>query len=80
MLDTQLLAFLESKPAEETYEYQISGDCAAAQFNRSVGRRYEFIPAVEGKASDFDNKLEAIAYQKPQTFGAMLERAKKEFA
>lgn len=81
MLDTQLMAFLESKPADETYYYNDSWNCAVGQFNKAVGRKYDFISAVSQKGQNtFDARLETVAHERPHTFGAMLERAKKEFA
>lgn len=75
MLDTKLLTFLEGKPPGETYNYDNSSSCAAAQFNRSVGREYCAVRTEQ----NFDGRLEKIAHAQPWTFGALLERARKEF-
>jgi hypothetical protein len=81
MLDTQLLKFLDGKLASEEYIYQDSGCCAAAQFNRSIGREYPVTAALMDREfkSTFDGRLENVAYGHPRTFGAMRFRARKEF-
>jgi hypothetical protein len=82
MLDTQLLRFLENKPADARYDYKTPSCCAAAQFNQSIGRTYRYFLAMDERVDrkTFDGRLETVARQEPWTFGAMLDRARKEFA
>ena len=81
MLNTQLLTFLEGKRASEKYDYQDKKCCAAAQFNKSIGREYPVSRAALDcdTRKTFDGRLESIAAPFPHTFGAMLFRARKEF-
>lgn len=74
-----LIAWLEKQRAGAVYCYEDHGQCLAAQYNRSIDRDYSaplcgWPPTAE---DDFDYRLEWIALQKPRTFGAALERARK---
>lgn len=76
-----LIAWLESKPAGDSYTYSAACSCLAAQYNASIGREYLYNPTwfVFGW-SKFDSKLERIAAKAPHTFGAALERARMMLA
>ncbi len=79
MLDTQLIAFLEANPNTK-YEYSSTDNCAAAQFNKSIGREYPLAHALSESQSDnirsFDGRLEKAARQQPWNFGSASERFK----
>ena len=77
-----LIAWLETKPADEQYEYSQPLKCVAAQYLQSMGcpekdSSVDFggYVALETKAPDRD-WLYQIVSQFPQTFGAALERAR----
>lgn len=68
-----LIAWLEKQPAEKKYCYMHDGICLAAQYNQSIGRKYETYIKEDGS---FDAALELIASGGKWTFGAALERAR----
>lgn len=87
-----LIAWLEKHPADEQYCFTDYGLCLAAQYNASIGRRYDrdhirldvySTIALGGRHSNatFDEKLEAIACavgdSSGWTFGEAVERAHK---
>lgn len=80
-----LIAWLETKDPNETYNYLDNKQCLAGQYNREMGRKYNVANAMGGFGffMNFDRKMERIArnYQaffdpKNRTFGAALARAK----
>jgi len=83
-LHAKLIGFLEGKDPQETYMYSLSGCCAAAQFNQSVGLEYPLCEALRDKPGvwdnrkpeTFDGKLEYAASKTPGNFGALLERVR----
>lgn len=83
-----LIAWLETKPADEVYCYMDLGRCLAAQYNASIGRQYYLNGFADSlnkaksitSASPFDWQLEDIARRQPYTFGAALSRARAMLA
>ncbi len=75
-LGNQLMAFLDGKDPEETYIYALSCICAAAQFNKSVGREYPLVSSLADRIEQttVDGLLEGLAQESPQTFGALRDR------
>jgi hypothetical protein len=75
-----LIAWLETKPAGETYRYGRPSTCLAAQYNRSIGRQYETVwtPFPPDRRASFDYCLEWIAGVCDRTFGDAL-RVAREF-
>src|SRR5690349_18723441 len=73
-----LIIWLEQKPSDKVYCYSDHGRCLAAQYNRSLGRKYhvQLIFDDPRPGSDFDYCLEWVAIQEPRTFGAALKRAR----
>jgi hypothetical protein len=67
--ERQLVAFLETKDASESYEW-LSEDCPLGQFFAACGER----PMTE-----FPHYYE-ITLPQPHTFGAALERARQYLA
>ncbi len=78
-LETKLLKFLDMKPADETYDYCLSGHCAAAQFNKAIDRTYPIVRALADReyGNYFDGQLEKAASEYPRTFGDLLKRVRK---
>jgi|ERR1700722_6253995 len=84
-----LVAWLEKQPRDRQYCYGDYGGCLAAQYNQSIGRRYNVtLVGHRTKNKSFDHQLEWIAggwkeneYDVGErTFGAALERAKAMLA
>ena len=77
------IAFLESKPADETYKYYDPQNCALGQFMGAHGFRGSdrYIDlGIDGYLEDWQLAFRAIVGQKPLTFGAALERARAALA
>jgi len=68
-----LITWLELQPGEAAYCYSSVGHCLAAQYNKSIGRKY--MPVLYDRAGNFDNKLEWIACHGERTFAGALARA-----
>jgi len=74
------IAWLEKKPARETYDYHESTECLLAQYLRDSG----FTRVIVSQRSFYHNtaegslplKFNEIASTRPHTFGAALSRAK----
>lgn len=84
-----LIAWLETKDPNETYNYLDDKRCLAGQYNREMGRKYNVTHAMGGFGGgfgffmNFDRKMERIARNsqafhdlKNRTFGEALHRAK----
>jgi hypothetical protein len=75
-----MIAWLETKPADEEYDYIDAPRCAIAQYLQAQGRSeddsvVDFWPTPEPSQKDY--WLFDIACTVPWTFGAALERARK---
>jgi len=68
-----LIAWLETKPADETYDYEnCRGECLYGQYIASHGISWE------GSRGPFmAHVYQHVAHQYPWTFGAALDRARK---
>ena len=72
-----LIAWLKQMPADGVYDYWNWNNCLAAQYNRFIGRQYNYETASRRLPNrGFDLQIEKIAECKPWTFGAALERAR----
>ena len=76
----EFIAWLETMPPNEQYEYLFAGICAVAQFLRFKGdslkdQIVDFGSLLRGP-NDPGYWLDRIVSQKPYTFGAALERAR----
>ena len=82
-----LIAWLETMPADATYDYTSSDKCMVAQWLRSIDPEMELGPGdsysyiIFGKNRDFREKFQPIASRgdnrNGHTFGAALARARK---
>jgi hypothetical protein len=81
-----LIDWLETKDPAKPYCYGNPFNCLAAQYNRSIGRRYDVPGGIEdnfNKKWSFDKKLEWIAantartVDTQRTFGGALKLAKE---
>ena len=71
-----LIAWLETKPADETYDYEnCHGDCLYGQYVASHGISWE-----ESRVPFMSYVYQHVAHQYPWTFGTALERARKAVA
>ena len=76
--------FVQSKPADEKYNYRNPTDCPCALFAKSVGMEQEYY-GTSGKAAFIINpgedypfvEAEIYAATKPHTYGALAERLKE---
>jgi hypothetical protein len=78
-----VIAWLEKKPAQEKYRYGQPSTCLAAQYNRSIGRKYEtvWVPFWPNRRASFDHCLEWIAVNADKrTFGDALRVARELLA
>lgn len=69
--------WLERQPARKRYCYGDRGRCLAAQYCGQIGVKYKVARLWdhdEELDSTFEQHLERIAVQHPQTFGAAYER------
>src|SRR6266436_3273472 len=76
-----LIAWLETKPPDEEYNFTCSqGCCLIAQYMRAQGVKWDY-PAgyteAIGKIAQGPWQNFSVANQFPWTFGAALERARK---
>ena len=67
------IAWLETKPQGEAYDWFRSSTCACGQYAATIGRKW-FDMWCSPDAPLFSH-LNALAYTKPHTFGALLARA-----
>lgn len=63
------IAWLETKPPEEEYNWRNDKECAVGQYAQSLGLCYLYISYLDRGG---------IAYHQPRTFGAAAKRAKKQ--
>ena len=63
-----LIAWLETQPPEQTYNWVRCEECVLAQYAKSIGLTYFDVVHVVG--------CKMIASSHPWTFGAALERAR----
>lgn len=75
-----LLAFCESRPAEDVYCWIDYARCLAHQYNASIGRRYSYVDVHHRRAAEIDYQIEAIAQAEPRTFGAAAARCRSLLA
>lgn len=68
-----LVAWLEEQDPTQRYDYYDHNCCLAAQYNKSIGRRY--IPPNPWHRIDWE--IEGIARMGKHTFGAALKRARE---
>jgi hypothetical protein len=64
--------FCESKPADEKYEYIDVGNCACAQFAKSIG-----FSSQADLPQPLWEDAEEQACQRPRTFGALAKRLRE---
>ena len=85
-----LIAWLETMPADQSYDYACSGQCMMGQWLRSIDPRMELGPGdsydyiVLGERHNFRVRFQPIASRGNDlsgfTFGAALDRARKALA
>lgn len=78
-----IIAWLETKPARESYCYTNPRACAAAQYKQSLGATGDDVIVKLSYRIPADAPgiwLWNIVAPEPQTFGAALERARKVMA
>lgn len=68
------IAWLETKPANESYVYIVSSECALGQFMKAQG--YSGEDCCIDLAPEESDWLNEIVQTRPQTFGGCLERAR----
>lgn len=80
-----LIAWLETKPPDESYCFVVANECLLAQWARSVDSSAEvnenisaYAYKVHGKNVILGGFMQYIASNEPWTFGAALKRAKNE--
>lgn len=72
------IAWLETKPRGESYQYDSFTKCAVAQYNAAIGRTYKVpdtAPFLDGLTTEA--KIERLASYGRPTFGALRDRAVK---
>jgi hypothetical protein len=75
----EFAAWLEQQPADKTYEWWNGSTCACARFAGSIGERSAWLK--RGVAKPYVNnwqRLNAAAQVLPHTYGALLERVRKQ--
>lgn len=78
-----LIAWLETKRPEATYDYGCNGNCLIAQYLKDVARMSEprigghyYRNGINGDEVDLPHRWNDVAVQDPRTFGAALTRAR----
>ena len=64
------IAWLETKPPDEKYEWMESSRCAGGQYFLSVGK-----PWYDAALTPLWMVINSLAYYEPRTFGGLLIRA-----
>lgn len=77
---SSLIAWLQTQPPEQKYNYISSRRCLLAQYFRAKGFKWMVVlpkTLYHGwvKRTPFSNEFEIVANNKPWTVGAALERA-----
>jgi hypothetical protein len=68
------IAWLETKPRHEKYDWLSGATCACGQYGKSIGVDDWFVLWIDEKNFLWAD-LNTLAYQQPRTFGGLLDRA-----